>query len=87
MRKVSPFWKGLVSSIPVILHWLVWKPGDGTEIRIGGDKILGLGDRSLLSSELRSLLRQQNIKFLAQVKIQPGCRSLPDNGWTVGIYN
>jgi hypothetical protein len=44
LRKVSSFWKGLVTSIPVILHWLVWKPGDGSEIRIGCDKILGLGD-------------------------------------------
>jgi hypothetical protein len=45
----------LVSSSPIIFHWLAWNPGDGTEIRIGEDKILGMGDRSLLSPELRHL--------------------------------
>jgi hypothetical protein len=78
MRSASSFWKGLVSSIPVILHWLVWNPGDGTEIRIGCDKVLGLGDRSLLSSDLRAHLRQQNLTHLAHIKKQPGCHSLPD---------
>jgi len=78
LRKSSPFWKSLVSSTPVILHWLVWNPGDGTEIRIGEDKILGMGDRSLISFELRSILRHQNIIYLAQVNSQPGCRALPD---------
>jgi hypothetical protein len=85
LRKVSPFWKGLVSSIPVILHWLVWKPGDGVEVQIGVDKILGMGDRSLLSPDLRSLLGQKNIFLLAQVHLQSGCRSLP-NRWLNSEY-
>jgi len=78
LRWSSPFWKILISSIPIILHWLVWNPGDGTDIRIGADKVLGMGDRSLLTPELRYLLQQQNLYYLAQVKIQPGGRALPD---------
>jgi hypothetical protein len=86
LRKVSPFWKGMVASIPVILHWLVWKPGAGTDICIGGDKILGLGDRSLLSTELRSQLRLQNLLTLLRLKFsQAAALSLTD-GWTVVIY-
>jgi hypothetical protein len=78
-RNASPFWKGMVASLPVILHWLVWKPGAGTEIRIGEDKILGLGDRSLLSAELRLQLQSLNLTHLAQVKTQQNSRSLPDS--------
>jgi ribonuclease HI len=78
LRSISSFWKGLVTSNPVILHWLVWNPGDGTEVRLGCDKILGLGDRSLLSFDLRSLLRNQNLTHLDQINLQTGSCALPD---------
>jgi hypothetical protein len=45
----SPYWKGLVASSQVILHWLRWKPGTGSKILIGRDMILGLGDQSILT--------------------------------------
>jgi len=87
LRSVSSFWKGLVSSIPVILHWLVWIPGNGMEIRIGSDKVLGLGDRSLLSCDLRSHLRLNNFTQLAHILKQPGGRALPDNWLDSGDLN
>jgi hypothetical protein len=46
----SPFWKGMIASSRVIFHWLRWKPGSGSNIHIGRDMILGMGDQSLLSS-------------------------------------
>jgi hypothetical protein len=45
----SPFWKGLVSSSQVILHWLRWSPGSGKDINLGRDKLIGLDDLSILS--------------------------------------
>jgi hypothetical protein len=50
--RASPFWRGLISASPVILHWLRWLPGSGCEILIGRDKILGLDNRSILSPPL-----------------------------------
>jgi hypothetical protein len=66
--RASPFWKGLLSASPVILHWLRWKPGSGTEISLGRDKILGLDNLSILSPQLRSLLSSQSFFFLAQMR-------------------
>jgi ribonuclease HI len=83
-RNVSHFWKGMVTSLPVILHWLVWKPGAGTEIRIGVDNILGLGERSLLSDELRTQLQFLNITLLSQVNLRSNNSSLPDRWMNSG---
>jgi hypothetical protein len=33
LRRASPFWKGLINASPVVLHWLRWKPGSGSEIQ------------------------------------------------------
>lgn len=63
----SPFWRGLVASSKVILHWLRWKPGTGTQIRVGRDMILGLGDSSILSPSLCARLGSLNYSTLAHV--------------------
>jgi hypothetical protein len=60
---VSPIWRGLVSSSQVILHWLRWCPGSGTEVKLGRDKLIGLDDLSLLSLQLRSKLLSLNISL------------------------
>jgi ribonuclease HI len=57
------------------------------EIRIGSDKVLGLGDRSLLSCDLRSHLRLNNFTQLAHILKQPGGRALPDNWLDSGDLN
>jgi hypothetical protein len=62
----------------VILHWLRWKPGNGKEISLGRDKILGLENRSILSPQLRNRLSSQNFLFLAQLKVTAGAPLLPD---------
>jgi len=77
-RRVSPFWKALLSASPMILHWLRWKPGSGTEISLRRDKILGLENLSILSSQLRSLLSSQSFEFLAQMRVAACALHLPD---------
>lgn len=76
----SPFWKGLVASSKVVLHWLRWKPGTGNNIRVGKDMMLGMGVSSLLSSSLCVRLDSQNHSTLALVNVPGGVNSLPD-GW------
>jgi hypothetical protein len=78
-RWASPFWKGLVTSSHVILHWLRWRPGVGDEIKIGRDKIIGLDDLSILSLQLRSHLLSLNLTSLAQLKKGTGAFPLPDS--------
>jgi hypothetical protein len=77
-KSASPFWKGMVNSSPIILHWLRWKPGTGKKIKIGRDMIVGLEDRSLLHPDLCSKLTSQNILYLAQINLPTGSSTLPD---------
>jgi hypothetical protein len=63
-----PRLNSLIKSVHVITHWLSWIPGSGHLISIGRDKILGLGDNSMLSPALITLLRQKKITVLAQAK-------------------
>jgi hypothetical protein len=79
LTRASSFWRGLVVSSPVIQHWLCWMPGEGREIQLGSDVILGLGDRSLLSPELRTHLRSLNLIALEQIRIVAAESLLPDD--------
>jgi ribonuclease HI len=86
-QRVSPFWKGLLSSSNVILHWLRWRPGSGKEISLGRDKILGLENRSLLPSSLRALLDSHNMVNLAQVRVNSIATPLPDTWFNSNQLN
>jgi hypothetical protein len=66
----SQIWKNLMKSLPLITHWISWKPGNGYSILIGLDKILGIGNSSLLSSELLLALKEKNIRYLYQAIAQ-----------------
>jgi hypothetical protein len=66
----SFFWKNLCKSLPLIIHWLSWKPGNGFSIHIGKDNILDIGTPTKLSPELILALKIQNINFLYQAKAQ-----------------
>jgi len=57
-----------VNVLPMLLHWLAWKPGSGTTITMGKDEFLGLGKRSFLSPELISLINSKHVHFLYQAK-------------------
>jgi hypothetical protein len=68
MTTVSKIWGGLLKSIHLITQWLSWIPGSGHLVALGRDKILGLDDRSILSPELVSFLRQNKISVLSQAR-------------------
>ena len=84
---MSPFWKGLILSSKVILHWLRWRPGSGIDISLGRDKILGLENRSILPPSLISHLEYYNIVSLAQVRVESFVTPLPDNWYNSGQLN
>jgi hypothetical protein len=73
---ISRIWSGLTKVLYLILHGLSWIPGNGISIKIGKDRILGMGDRSFFSSNLLSVLKDQNILTLAQVRKNSGDQSL-----------
>jgi hypothetical protein len=62
----SQTWKNLLNSLPLIVHWLAWKPGAGDSIITGKDEILGMGKDSFLSAELITCLNRKNVYFLFQ---------------------
>jgi hypothetical protein len=63
---MSNCWRDLTSSLSIITDWLVWKPGNGWDIRIGEDPMIGSQSYYKLSKNLISILQAQGIKFLAQ---------------------
>jgi hypothetical protein len=42
----SHLWKKLSATLPIILKWLSWDPGDGRLIEVGRDCILDLGNKA-----------------------------------------
>jgi len=75
----SSYWKGMVASSQVILHWLRWKPSTRTKILIGRDKILGPGDQSILSPLSCARLEALDCTYLAQIKRPTAAFSLLDD--------
>jgi hypothetical protein len=63
----SHTWKHLLFSLPIILHWISWNPGNGFSIEIGRDALLGLGGRAFLSTKLLLHLHKKSIYFLYQI--------------------
>jgi hypothetical protein len=63
----SNIWRALTSSLTIINDWLVWKPGDGRDIRIGIDPMVGSHTYYQLSRNLILLLKDLGLEFLAQV--------------------
>jgi hypothetical protein len=60
----SRIWTSLTRALLVINHWLSWCPGAGYQIVVGRDRILGMGDRSILSDELLNVLKENNITHI-----------------------
>jgi hypothetical protein len=75
----SRIWNSLTRTVHVILHWQSWCPGSGHLISIGRDKILGLGDRTILSDALISQLKQKRITILAEATISHNVVSISEN--------
>jgi hypothetical protein len=67
-KAASRIQNGLLKSVHLITHWLSWTLGSGQLIALGRDMILGMGDKSFLSFNLLSELRQYNITSLSQAR-------------------
>jgi hypothetical protein len=66
VQSASRIWTSLTNSVHIINQWLAWSPGSRHLIALGRDNILGIGDKSFLSTELLSILNQKKIIVLAQ---------------------
>jgi hypothetical protein len=76
-------WKHLSKSLPIILQWISWNPGNGYLIEVGRDCILGLGRHALLSSSLLAHLHRKSLYFLHQFK-SPSSGGLLGDHWLSG---
>jgi hypothetical protein len=56
--------KALTSSVNIISNWLVWKPGNGRDIRIGVDPMIRSHHFYKLSKNLILLLKEQGVTCL-----------------------
>jgi hypothetical protein len=54
---ISNIWRALTSSLSILTYWLVWKPGNGRDIRIGVDPMVGSQTNHKLSRNLISTLK------------------------------
>jgi hypothetical protein len=61
----SRIWASLLRALPIILHWITWLSGSGIHIKIGCDRILGMGIRSILRNELWWTLNSKRITLLS----------------------
>jgi len=60
----SSHWKALVSSYPVIGIMFGWKAGNGEDVRVGVDAIMGCGNQVRLYLELINYNDGKNIRVL-----------------------
>jgi hypothetical protein len=67
----SQTWKNLINALPLLVHWLAWKPGSGVSIITGKDEILGMGKGSFLSTELIKHLNEHQVFYLYQARSAP----------------
>jgi len=58
-NSTSRIWSNLTRTIPIINHWLNWRPGVGHLITIGRDQILSISYRSFLHEETITLLNKK----------------------------
>jgi hypothetical protein len=63
---ISNIWRALTSSLTIITNWLVWKPGNGRDIRLRDDPLVGAHTYFKLSRNLILSLKAQGIEFIAQ---------------------
>ena len=59
---------GFINTVKWIGQGLIWKVGQGSEVRVGADPIVGLGSTYILPFELRTYLEDYGIITLAQAK-------------------
>jgi hypothetical protein len=58
-------WKDIVTKLPLVGEWTVWKVGNGKNIRIGDDPWLGAGKDCKFLDLMFESLRNQNVDSLS----------------------
>jgi hypothetical protein len=77
---VSIIWSGMIKFIHLITHGLYWSPGNGKQISLGKDQILGMGKSSFITKKLQASLDLRDMKTLDQIKIHTEDQS-PSTNW------
>ena len=65
-RRVSIIWRGFLETLPWLGSFLAWQVGDGKDITIGVDPIIGAHSSYILPEELRTFLEDLDISTLSQ---------------------
>ena len=71
---VSTIWRGFLQTLPWLGSHLAWQVGNGEDIMIGIDPIIGVASSLNLPDELRSFLEDLDINTLSRA-----CNTLPDS--------
>ena len=65
-QRISIIWRGFIQTLPWLGGHLAWQVGNGNDIWIGVDPIIGAPSSSTLPEELRSFLEDLDIYTLSQ---------------------
>lgn len=79
-NSASKIWSSLVRTLPIILNWISWRPGAGSLIIVGRDRILGLGENSVLLNETINHLNQSQILVLEDA-VRAEFPTMPTERW------
>ena len=66
LRGVSVFWKGFLLTLPWLGRSLAWKVGNGKNVHIGIDPIIGIFDMITLPVGFQEFLEDLDITTLSQ---------------------
>ena len=67
-RGVSTIWRGFLQTLPWLGSHLAWQVGNGNDILIGIDPVIGVPPSLTLPVELRSFLEDLDINILSQAR-------------------
>lgn len=81
----SQTWKHLQRTLPILLHWIAWLPGNGSSIELGKDDILGMGIKAQLSSRLLECLHNLGLHYLFHLKAPHSSCTLGESWKTISL--
>ena len=64
----SIIWKGFLKTLHWIGKGIIWEVGNGSDIHLGVDPVVGLSNSFILLDELRAYLEDYGINTLAQAR-------------------
>ena len=68
IRNFSVIWKGFLLTLPWLGKGILWQVGNGSDIHLGVDPVVGLGSSFILTDDLRAYLEDYGICTLAQAR-------------------